>query len=138
MKKIQKAYFHFFYRLCCLFKSISDDGWEEWKALLIVGVTTSFILINIDLYIKILFKVGFILELPKFAFGVLFLIIALFHYLILLHNDGWKQYEVEFKQYSKEKNRAIDLLFFFFVLFILGNLIFAFYQLSLIDWTKYR
>jgi hypothetical protein len=117
---------------------VSEDSWSDWKALLIVEGINVFIVLTIDIFIKVLFKSSFILELPKLAFVLLFATISFLHYYIFLHNDRWKEYEEEFKSYSRKKNRIINLSVFVFILLVLGSLIFAFYQMSLIEWSKYR
>ena len=62
----------------------------------------------------------------------------IFNYYVFLHYSGWKEHEAEFKGYSKQKNLVINLAVFCVVFGTLALLIFTFYQMSLIDWSKYR
>jgi hypothetical protein len=135
---MKKLYYLLFYKLYRFGKTVSDDNWSDWKALLIVEVLNGFILSTIDISIQILFNKSFILDLPKPTFIILFAAFSLLHYYFFLHNNNWKQYIEEFKGYSSGKNNTINFLVFLFILMVLCSLIFAFYQMSLIDWSRYR
>jgi len=139
MEKIKKVYSLFFYKLYCLFKSQSEDGWEDWKALVVIGGLQGLLIIEFYTWCDIIFKNNNIeFSSPRIVIALIAIIITAFNYYVLLYQDRWRQYEEEFKQYSDEKNKAINLLVFFFILLDLGSLIFAYYQMSLIDWSKYR
>ena len=135
---MKKIYYLLFYKLYRFWKAISDDGWSDWKALIVIEGINVFIILSIDIFIKVLFKFGFILELPKLTFIILFAIISVLHYYAFLHDDRWREYEEEFESYSSFKNKIINLSVLGFILIVVGVLIFAFYQMSLIDWSKYR
>ena len=130
---MKKLYYLLFYKLYRFWKTVSDDNWSDWKALLIVEVLNGFILSTIDISIQILFNKSFILDLPKPTFIILFAAFSLLHYYFFLHNEYWKEYIEEFKSYSSRKNNTIIFLVLLFILMVLGSLIFAFYQMSLID-----
>jgi len=56
MNKIIKAYYLFFYKLYRLFMSISNDGWENWKAFLVVCVLQGYLFYAIYIWIRIAIK----------------------------------------------------------------------------------
>lgn len=139
MKTIKKAYNLFFYKLYRFFTSISVDGWEDWKALLVIGVLEGFLLIELYTWSGIIFRDKNIQFSNTRGVSILLgLFIAVSNYYILLHKNRWKQYEEEFKNYSTERNRLINFSVFLFILLVIGSVIFAFYQMSLIDWSQYR
>lgn len=139
MEKIKKTYYLLFYKLYRFFKSISDDGFADWKAGLVIQTLQIFILLITAIQIELIGKINIIPNGdPKIWSVPLAIAFAIFNYYIFLNYKGWKVYEYEFKRYSKQKNRMINLIVFCFVFGILAILIFTFYQMSLIDWNKYR
>lgn len=134
---MRKAYYLLFYQLYQFFKSVSDDGFADWKAGLVVQTLQIFVLLIIAIQIELISKINVIPGGdPKIWAIPLAIVLAIFNYYVFLHHKGWKLYEDEFKQYSKQKNRFINLTVFCFVFGILSLLIFTFYQMSLIDWSK--
>ncbi len=136
MKKIT---FLLFYKLNHFFRWVSEDGWSDWKALLVIQVLFAFLILSVDIYIKVLFKgSSLIMDLPKAYFIILFVAYSLLNYYYFLHEDRWKMYQNEFENYPKNKSRLISLLVLSFIILVLFSLIGAFYQMSLVDWSKYR
>lgn len=135
---IKKAYYLLFYKIYCFFKYMSDDTWKEWKALLVLCVAEGYTFLTIDVWINIIFKRSIFLNISKEALVLLVVIITFLNYYLTLHHQKWKKYEMEFTQYSKLKSRVISWLVCFILFGILGALILSFYQMSLIDWSKYR
>ncbi|TCN57591.1 hypothetical protein D0809_13485 [Flavobacterium circumlabens] len=66
------------------------------------------------------------------------IIIYVFNYFTLDYKDNWKQYNVEFANYSKRKNRIGGWIVFGIILLIISNFIFSFYLISQVDWSQYR
>lgn len=66
------------------------------------------------------------------------LIIVGFNYFALDYKNNWKKYNVEFANYSKRKNRIGGWIVFGIILLIISNLIYSFYLMSEVDWSKYR
>jgi hypothetical protein len=135
---MEKLYHLIFFKTYNFFKAISDDGWSDWKALVFVSGANILIVLSIDIYIKVFFKKGFILELPYLIFVLLFGVISAINYAFFMYSHRWRKYEDEFLKYSKRKSSAYGWLTLFFYICVLGNIIFAFYQMSLIDWSLYR
>ena len=135
---MKKLYFLFFYKLNQFFKATSDDGLSSWKALIVIGCIQMALIIELYVWCDILFPDQNV-EINPFAVGVpLALVISAFNYYALMHNDKWKFHEKDFTIYSKVKSRTINFLCLLFIAMVIGSVIFAFYKMSLIDWTQYR
>lgn len=136
---MKKAYYLLFYKLYRFFKTISEDGFADWKAGLIIQTLQYFILFIIIGQIELISKNDVIPSGdPKIWAVPLGIILAIFNYYVFLHYRGWKAYEDEFKMYSKQKNRIINFFVFCVVFGILSILIFTYYEYSQVDWSKYR
>ncbi len=133
---MKKAYYLLFYKLYSFFKSISDDGFADWKALIIVSGSQVILIIELLVWWALLTKS--FADFSKYWLIIPVFSITILNYYIFLEKDRWKAYAKEFKQYPKRKSKVIGWLVFVFLLSILSSLIFAFYQMSLIDWSKYR
>ncbi len=134
---MKRLYYLLFYKLYCFGKSINEEGWEHWKALVAITVLQVILIIELLVWWTIITKIG--LTIPKYSFAIpLGLAITIINYYALLHHDRWKKYAEEFKKHSKRKSIIISWLVFLFVLLILSSLIFSFYKMSQVDWKKYR
>lgn len=138
MEKFKKAYYLFFYKLYQFFHSLSNDGWEDWKAGLVLQTLQYFVLFIIVLQIEIFTKNPTPNVDPKIWAIPLVIIIAIFNYYILIYKDKWKLHEKEFKNYSKQKNRMANFVTLCIVLGVFALLILSYFQLSQINWSKYR
>ena len=136
MLHLKKAYYLLFYKIQRFFEGISDDGWSEWKALLVVSVTQILLITELLIWIVILNK--WMLDIHKYWIGLIGFLITFVNYHLLFHMNIRIKYEEEFKYYSKKKNKMISWLSFLFLVAVLGSLIFAFYRMSFIDWSMYR
>lgn len=137
---MKKAYYLLFYKLYSFFKSISDDGFADWKSALVIQTLQIFGLLILFFQLILTTKNKNLLPNidSKFIAIPLGIGLAIFNYYIFLHYKGWKEFEAEFKGYSKQKNLVINLTVFFTVFVVLAILIFTFYQMSLVDWSTYR
>jgi hypothetical protein len=133
---MKKAYFLLFYKLSHFFKAVSDDNWEKPKAFIVIDALCVLLLIELLVWWTLASKS--IVNASKFWLIIPVLIIVTLNYNFLMSSDNWKTYEEEFKSYSSRKNSIINFSVFLFIILVLGSLIFAFYQMSLIDWSKYR
>lgn len=136
MINVKRAYYYLFYKL---YKWIGNDNWlVDWKAELSLDVLWIFLSISIIIYYTIFFDRFFQIGNGfYFLSGYLFLI-ALPNYFIFHHKNQWEEIVNEFDQLPKKKNILGGFIVLFFVLLIVSNMVFAFYQMSLIDWSKYR
>jgi hypothetical protein len=57
---------------------------------------------------------------------------------VSVYLDVWKDYIKEFDQLPKRKNKIGGWVVFGVLMLIIANMVFAFYQMSLIDWSQYR
>ena len=139
MKRLKKAYCLLFFKLYQFFKSLPEKSFEEWKAGLVIQTLQLFVLGIIWIQITIITKNDIIPNTnPKIWIIPLALIIAILNYHVFLGKKIWKNYEMEFKSYSKKKNRVINFIVLCIVFGVFALLILSYYQLSQIDWSKYR
>ena len=136
---MKKAYYLLFYKIYSFFKSISDDGWADWKSYVIIGGSQGLLIVEFYVWCDIIFKNRNIeFSNPYKVVIPLAIFIAVINYYIFLQDDKWREYEEEFKNYTKKKSSIVGWLSFLFLIGVLSSLVFAFYQMSLIDWSKYR
>jgi hypothetical protein len=134
---MKKVYYLLFYKLYRLFKFLSEDGWADWKVVIVIQTLQLFVLAIVFLQIELITKSNVLPNgNPKIWAIPLAIALAIFNYYIFLHQKAWKIYENEFKKYSKQKNRVINLIVFCIVFGILSMLIFTYYQISQVDWHK--
>ena len=139
MKNIKKAYYLLFYKLYRFFNTTSDDGFADWKAGLVIQTLQIFILLILVFQLILVSKKNLLPNGDAKIWAIpLSITLAIFNYYVFLHYKGWKVYEDEFKSYSKQKNWIINLMVLWTVFGIMAILIFTFYQMSLIDWSRYR
>ena len=104
MKRLKKAYYLLFFKLYQFFKSLPENSFEEWKAGLVIQTLQLFVLGIIWIQITIITKNDIIPNInPKIWAIPLALIIAILNYHVFLGKKLWKNYEMEFKNYSKKK-----------------------------------
>lgn len=135
---MKRAYYFIFYKIYSFFKSISDDGWADWKAFVIIGSSQMLLFIELLIWYTIIFRTSININKPKYIVIPITIFLAIANYYILLHKERWREYENEFKTHSKTKSLLAGWVVFLVLACVLGSLIFAFYQMSLIDWKKYR
>ncbi len=133
---MKKLYYLLFYKTHRFFEEISNDGWSEWKALVIIGGAQMLLLVELGVWLALFTKEIF--NFPKYSIVLIGTIIATINYFALFNNENWRQYEEEFKKYPENKSKIAGWLSLLFLVGVLGSLIFSFYQMSLIDWSKYR
>lgn len=136
---IKKCYTYFYYKLYKLFQVDERDWWSEWKASGILSLLISLLILSFLIYYNIFFDRYFDLNLSNIQTYLIFMILfALPNYFIFHHKDQWKAIINEYEQLPKNKNKIGDWVAYSIVIFIIANLIFAFYLMSQIDWTQYR
>lgn len=133
---LKKALYLLFYKIYHFWESVSDDNWSDWKTLVVIGKIQILLLTEFYVWWTIITKKD--VDFSKYWLIIPVFTIAILNYYYFLHNNQWKDYEQEFRQYSKVRSKFLGWLVFLFLIGVLGSLIFAFYQMSLIDWSKYR
>jgi hypothetical protein len=105
-----KAHAFAFNVLRTTFKAAWNDGWEEWKALLVISVATLFAGLTIASTISIYLQRRVLLPQSKPEFltlwGVVGLGLVIFNYYTLVFGRKWSQFEREFECRPK-MNRVI-------------------------------
>jgi hypothetical protein len=133
---MKKAYYYLFYKL---YKWIGENNWwTDWKATLSVDVLIYVIVISSFVYYKIYFNRFIQLSENNADIIILVILVSVPNYFIFQHRDQWKDIVKEFDKLPKRKNKTGGWIVFGVVLLIISNMILAFYQMSLIDWSQYR
>ena len=140
----KKAYQYLFYKLYKFYDTDSSlwwssKWWTDWKASFSLLVLEVWLLISFVVYFEVITKKELLPEnvLDKVGITVV-IILAIAKYFAFEHRDRWKDYVAEFNQWPEKKNRIGTLVVWLIVVFILGNLIFAFYLMSKINWQQYK
>lgn len=142
MKFIQKSYYYFFYKIYRSIeytsKSFGGESIMSSKAGLVMLALEAWVLFSIGAYYKIYTKTSIQLSISMPIIYIPAVLIFAFNYFTLDYKDNWKKYNSEFANYSKKKNRIGGWIVFGIIVLIIANLIYSFYLLSEIDWSKYR
>ena len=142
MKLIKKSYYYFFYKIYRSIEYTSELSGGTFltssKAGLVMLALEAWILMSLGAYYTIYTKKFVELTISMPIVYIPAIIVFAFNYFTLDYKDNWKKYNVEFANYSKKKNQIGGWIVFGIILLIISNLIFSFYLMSLIDWSKYR
>ncbi|MCL1666588.1 hypothetical protein M2T82_00780 [Elizabethkingia ursingii] len=125
-----KVLYYLFYKINVFFKSISNDGWSEWKSLVVIGSAQVFVLIELIIWWTIITKSK--VDISKYYLIVFGLLITSINYYVFKYNNDKNKYNDLFKNYSKRRNITGGWLVFLLLLCILGSLIYSFYRLSIV------
>ncbi len=97
-----KLHAYIFYVLRSTCKAVSDDGWEDWKALLFISAAMTFAgmtavaIISIGLGHEIVSQEHFLALWGSIGFGLVFV-----NYYSLIARHRWSRFEREFRHQSK-------------------------------------
>ncbi|MRX42071.1 hypothetical protein GJU43_22580 [Flavobacterium sp. LC2016-23] len=142
MKFIKKSYYYFFYRIYRSIEYTSELSGGKFltfhKASLVVLALEAWVFFSFMAYYRIFTKTSIQLSFSMPIIYVPAIIIYVFNYFTLDYKDNWKQFNVEFANYSKRKNRIGGWIVFGIILLIISNFIFSFYLISQVDWSQYR
>ena len=108
------------------------------KASLVMLTLETWILLSLGAYYVVYTKKFVELSITMPIAYVPAVIIFIFNYIALHYKDRWKQFNTEFDNYSNRISRIGSWIVFGVVVLIISNLIYSFYLMSLIDWSKYR
>lgn len=136
---IKKAYHFFFYKLYKFYEAAPSKWLSDWKALFSLLVIEIWMLIAAMTYYKVFTKKELIYKGSLEMVSITILIaLSLINYIVFAHQERWKTYVKEFDSWPKKKNRTGTMIAWVIVFFILGNLVFAFYLMSQINWEHYK
>ncbi|WP_409417856.1 hypothetical protein [Flavobacterium sp. PS2] len=142
MKFIKKSYYYFFYKIYRSIEYTSELSGGKfltfYKAGLVMLALEAWIFFSLLAYYKIYTKISIQLLISMPIVYIPAIIIYVFNYFTLDYKDNWRQFNAEFANYSKRKNRIGGWIVFGIILLIVSNLIFSFYLMSQIDWSQYR
>ncbi|KPE48943.1 hypothetical protein [Chryseobacterium indologenes] len=142
MKLLKKKYYYLFYKIYRFIESISESNggkfWSDWKASLVLDCLIYFLLISLFIYYNIFINPYANLDESNIDIFVVVVIVALFNYFVFHHRDQWKKIVVEYDKLAKKKNKIGSWIVIGVITMIIVNLIYAFYLMSQIDWSKYR
>ena len=133
MEKIKRAYYYLFYKLYKWYEKAPVVWWSDWKAVVSIVALEIWFLLSIGTYFSVFTKKTIELTVTHPIVFIPTVSIILVNYLIFIHTDKWKDIVKEFDQLPKRTNKIGGWIVFGVILLIVANLIFAFYQMSLID-----
>ena len=114
---------------------------SEWKASLAMDIFIGLIALIIIIYYKIFINRYISFEndnLRLYVYTKGFFTIVLPHYYIFNYKDKWKVIILEYDKLSKKKNIIGGWVVFVFIILLIFMLIYGFYLMSNIDWSKYN
>ncbi len=135
---LKKAYCYLFYKFYKLFETSPFKWSSEWKTSFCISILEAMLVMTFDGYYTIVTKKEVFSGNPLPMAIVLIAVVYGFNYYVFHHNDRWREYVKEFNKWSKKKNSIGSLIALLVVLLIITNLIFVYYLMSQIDWSKYR
>ena len=132
---IKKFYYYLYYNLYCFFINISDDALNSSKPVIIITLLEVALLMDVFIWYTIQFKNMDDIFWPYYLIIIFF---TIFNSRFFLHNNKYKSYFVEFKNFSKRKKMIGGWATFILIILIITSLYFSFHQMGLVDWKKYR
>ncbi|MEO6175386.1 MAG: hypothetical protein ABIP27_09580 [Flavobacterium circumlabens] len=142
MKFIKKSYYYFFYKIYRSIeytsKSFGGETLISSKAGLVMLALEAWVLFSFVAYYRIYTKTSMQLSISMPIVYIPLILLFVFNYFTLDYKGKWKQYNTEFANYSKRKNRIGGWIVFGIILLVISNLIYALYLMSQIDWSQYR
>ena len=100
-----RTHAYWFYSIRSTFKGLSDDGWEDWKALLVISVAMLFASLAVVAAVSIAFQHRVLLPGAKQRFmmlwGTVSLSLTAINYFTLVYRRRWSRFEREFRHFSK-------------------------------------
>ena len=100
-----RTHAYWFYSIRSTFRSLSDDGWEDWKALLVISVAMLFASLVAVAAVSIAFQHRVLLPSAKPRFmmiwGTVSFSLTAINYYTLVYRRRWSRFEREFRHLSK-------------------------------------
>ena len=135
---IKKAYYYLFYKMYKFSEAAPSRWLSDWKAELAIDILEGLLSFSLFVYYTVHIDRHFKMPENYKIIGLYIIIIGLPNYFIFHHRDQWKGYVHKFDLLPKWKNRLGGWIIFVVVLLIISNLVFAFYEMSQIDWKAYK
>lgn len=142
MKKIKRYYHYFYYRIYRFIEYTSEQmGGKfltEFKAGITVIAFEIWSLLSIYNYYTIITKENLHLSFKKTLIYIPLIIIILLKWQNFSSKEQWFSYHQQFDALPKKVNKKGGWIVFGITVFIILNLVFSFYLMMQIDWSKYR
>jgi uncharacterized protein YacL len=130
METLKKIYYYVYYRIFCFGKSLSDDALNDWKPLIIICLLQLFLIISIDLWLKILFGRSYILEKSNLQLWMICVGLVLINFYFLLWQNKWKSRTKEFIKHSRKKHLIGTVAVVALIIGVILLLFYSFYRFS--------
>lgn len=140
MKKIKKYYYYFYYKWYRLIEYTSTElggaFWTDFKAGIAIIALQIWFIVSLFNYYNIF--IDRYINFSKNTYITIGLIIAFLNTLSLSFVIFWKEYFKSFDELPQKVNKKGSWIVFGISAFIVLNLVFSFYLMMQIDWSKYR
>ncbi len=135
MRKIGKAYNYFFFAVYRLMETAPSRWWSEAKAALIISSLEIYLFAALCFYIESISYVPLFTTITAIVSGI---IICAFNSYLFLYNNRWQSTIEMFVDMPRNRKILYDGICVLVTLLILSSLIFALYQMSIVDWESIR
>lgn len=124
----------FYYKIYRFFAGVQYPWWSEWKTTLFLSIWELLFVSSIFIYYKILVDSSVILGGKGDLFVGSSLVITFLNAIYFHKNDRWRSIVKRFdKELAMGKSKMSGWLVFLVIILIFVNLVFAFYQMSLLS-----
>jgi hypothetical protein len=136
---IGKIYSYFFYKIYKFWEAASvPKFWSDWKAGLSLDILEMFLALSGICFYSVVTK-NKIDSTDDALIALIFIVLIVVpNYLLFNHQQQWKEMVQEFDRWPPRKNMIGTVIVWGVVFAIIGNLIFAFYLMSQIDWSSIK
>jgi hypothetical protein len=133
---LKESYYYIFHRIYLLAKKANPLLAPDFIAGVTLIALEIWLILSLINYYNIVLNRYFNLE--KVYFVIIGLAIAAFNIYIFIIKSEWKIYGARFNGFPQRKKTKYNYLVSAFIIFVIVNLIFSFYLMFQIDWSKYR
>ena len=136
---LKQGYGYLFYKLYKFYEKVSSPPFlSDWKAAVSILALEIWFLFSIIVYYKVFSKKDLV---PHALTNPLTYVILAFLIMLKIilfdHKNRWKDYVNMYDKWPSGKNNRGSVIVTIIVLSIIANLIFSFYLMSKIDWSKH-
>jgi len=139
---MKKAYYYFFYKVYRSIEYTSELSGGKFltffKAGLVMIALEGLLLMSIGAYYASFTKMAIELSLSMPVVYIPLLIIFGFNYFTLDYAGTWKEYNNKFDKLPPKRNKIGGWIVFGIIVLIIVNLIYSFYLMSQVHWSKYQ
>ena len=135
---LKDFYYYLFYKFYKVTSTGAIKSLASWYASLGIIALEIFTLLSIYNYYAVFFDRHAQLELVSFKVLFPLILISIINYLAFDKSDRWEDYVEDFNKWPAEKNAKGNIIVISLVVLVISNLVFSFYLMSQIDWSKYK